>query len=61
MSEDTLESHIIYGLKTILKWFFYMNIIMCTNNGYTPFLWYRGIYFVCSYALQRHPPAVLFI
>ena len=24
-------------------------------------LWYRGIYFVCSYALQRHPPVFLFI
>jgi len=24
-------------------------------------LWYRGIYFVCSYALQRHPPFFLFI
>ena len=28
---------------------------------YTPFLWYRGVYFVCSYALQRHPPVFLFI
>ena len=24
-------------------------------------LWYRGIYFVCSYALQRHLPVFLFI
>ena len=24
-------------------------------------LWYRGIYFVCSYAQQRHPPVFLFI
>ena len=28
---------------------------------YTPFLWYCGVYFVCSYALQRHPPVFLFI
>ena len=24
-------------------------------------LWYRGIFFVCSYALQCHPPVFLFI
>jgi hypothetical protein len=56
MKTEFLQCYIVSRTYNIHPWLYLYSLPMVLRV-----LWYRSIYFVCSYALQRHPPVFLFI